>query len=58
VWLNEIQSIITSVKTDNHFFGVKGVLSRITFEGMKELINTNIADFVSMDPQETVKLCD
>lgn len=25
---------------------------------MKELLTTNIADFVSMDPQETVSLCD
>jgi hypothetical protein len=37
---------------------VGGVLSRITFEGMKELITANIGDFVTMDPHETVKLCD
>jgi hypothetical protein len=34
------------------------VLSRITFEGIKELITANIGDFVTMDPHETVKLCD
>ena len=37
---------------------MKGVISRITFSGMKELLTKNIAEFISMDVEQTVKLCD
>ena len=30
----------------------------MTLQKMKELIQLHIADFVQMDPEQTVKLCD
>jgi hypothetical protein len=42
----------------SNFYQVTGVMSRITFESMKELIGKNIADFIKMNPEATVRLCD
>ena len=40
------------------FFEQKGVPYRITIHKMKDLIKAHIAEFVAMDPLQTVKLCD
>ena len=40
------------------FFEQKGVPYRITIQKMRDLIFKHIADFVQMNPSQTVKLCD
>lgn len=45
-------------KGDEEFGFFDGVPYRVTIKKMKELIFKHIADFVAMDPAQTVKLCD
>jgi hypothetical protein len=49
---------IENDSSNSNFFDIRGVPSRISYNKMKELINQNIGDFVSMDPEQTVKICD
>lgn len=69
-WLSDVQSNLTQSQqigestndeddnSNSNFFDIRGVPSRISYKKMKELINQNIGDFVSMDPEQTVKICD
>lgn len=58
MWLNELQVSEPALDDLSVFFGVRGVLSRITFEHMTGMVADNTADFVKMDAAETVNLCD
>lgn len=57
-WLNELQVQQHTLDDHSVFFGVKGVLSRITNEHMTGMVAGNTADFVKMNAAETVNLCD